>query len=199
MKRRIIVTGVDRSGTSCLARVLDCLGVPMQSPGEKVHYNETMNPTGYYEEPQVNEWLRAEQWPQLRRYVAERHDAPLWGIKDPRFCVHSRMEAFLNCFRSDEEIRIVVAQRSAVNILNSWVRCGKKDVSLSDVFDIQERLAATLVAVGCTNAVTVDYDQLVTNTVASIDKLNVKLGLFASKTQRTRAVASVDPKLRHFV
>ncbi len=199
MKKRIIVTGVDRSGTSCLARVLDCLGVPMQSPGEKAHFNETMNPTGYYEEPQVNEWLRAEQWPELRRYVEARYAAPLWGIKDPRLCVLSRMEPFLNCFRHDEDIRIVVTQRAAVNILKSWDRCGKEGASMKAVFDIQEELDATLAAVGCVNPVIVDYDALVIDPGSMIHHINTKLGLFASNTQKQRAIDSVDPKLRHFV
>jgi len=194
MRRRIIITGLERSGTSCVARVLDCLGVPIESPGE-CHAEVKLNPTGYYEDPKVNQMLENRAWGQLHNYVQQRRDYPLWGLKDPRLSVSFVMDRFLECFPEDECVTILVVRRDSKEIHQSWARCGMRR-PLSEVEERQNDLQYLVVKYRRT--IVVPYSAFILNTESTVRRIAEDLGLYTSPTQLARAIQSVEPKLKHF-
>lgn len=98
----VLVLGVPRSGTSCVAGVLHKLGCDMGAG----HFQpkDKFNPRGYYEDMRwrlVNQRITGkgyslkaanvqgidkEQEHLYRKLAQARRDTPLWGIKDPWLC-----------------------------------------------------------------------------------------------------------------
>lgn len=99
MGRCIIVLGIPRSGTSCLAGVLHKLGVNMGS-GYLQQGNQS-NQSGYFEDlrwQRLNKQITGERYSLLdhpnyqtlngyKELATTCNKNPLWGMKDPRLCV----------------------------------------------------------------------------------------------------------------
>ena len=103
----VIVLGAFRSGTSLTSRILSELGVNF-GPASRMLKPDLFNPSGYLQRADVrqvnNRLIRSAgscvAWPEHPERIAETGDlqllrlpdlqwraaAPLWGIKDPRFC-----------------------------------------------------------------------------------------------------------------
>lgn len=129
--RGVIVLGPFRSGTSLVCRILSGLGVDF-GPANRMLKPDLFNPGGYLQRADVRlanrRLIRSAgsciSWPGHPEHIAAHGDlsllrqpdlawraaAPLWGIKDPRFCA-----TLLSWLRADtlrqSRIRIVHVMR----------------------------------------------------------------------------------------
>ena len=202
----IIVTGLGRSGTSAVSRVLHESGISM---GEHFRDPTVENSTGFYEELPVcdlNDEIMAECGiAGLRRYpmrstvlaVAKRYasqiaalaDTEAAGWKDPRFSV--MLEAWLPHLPGPP--KLIICLRSSEAFLHSVSQIfGLIDRDLAEGWWAKElRRLLDVIRDYNLDATCVEYDDLVTlpeETVAAISKF-VGKELDASH---------VEPKLRHF-
>ena len=127
MSRCIIVLGIPRSGTSCVAGVLHKLGVNMGAG----HFqgNDRFNKRGYFEDLR---WrlltqkmtgrgysLRAATLTTVpkgirqgyRKLARQCSEAPLWGVKDPWFCFVPGRAAWTQIRKIGTEVRMVIVRR----------------------------------------------------------------------------------------
>jgi hypothetical protein len=129
MGRCIVVLGIPRSGTSCVARVLHNLGVDMGN-GYLQAGNES-NARGYFEDLRwqaINKMITGEHYnlddnpteQAMVRYLnlaIECDRKGLWGMKDPRLCLTLKyVRRFL------PEYGIVVVRRNNKSAIGSLVR-----------------------------------------------------------------------------
>lgn len=154
MSRLILVLGMHRSGTSLIARSLQCLGVNL---GERAEWTGPDNPSGFWEDQDIlaiDDAVLARygaRWDTVsldlsrpvvisdlsamaRRVLADKLDRyPIFGIKDPRMC---RLLPFwkpvfkhLQC-----EVAIVRVWRSTQEVVRSLVQ--RNHISPKDAFEL---------------------------------------------------------------
>lgn len=118
----VLVVGTGRSGTSCVARLLEEeLGVDMGGPG---NLDRESNPRGDYEDPELKDLdmafrrghvTRARFEAQLREIAADRADP--WGAKHPANATH--LDAWLDVFPGAV---LIWARRDLEDTAQSWIR-----------------------------------------------------------------------------
>lgn len=193
-KKRVVVLGVDRSGTSCIAGCLHYLGIDMNASA--VHRQADNQPTGYWEDPHFNrlsEKARSGSKGVYAPYIAKRRDWLLWGIKDPRLIF--TFEQFLGAL--DIPPHIIVIYRPLAAIQSSWSRCGNNDDD-----EVKRRVALRHAAVRLASARklpirAISYDHFCRNPLGQLRAICHFLGL--PKDNVEKAAEHVDPTLNHGV
>ena len=127
MSRAILVMGIPRSGTSCVAGILHQLGVNMGAG----HFQskDKFNQRGYFEDLR---WrmltqrmtgrgysLRAATLTTVpkgirrgyRKLARQCSQEPLWGVKDPWFCFVPGRAAWTQIRKAGTDVRMVIVRR----------------------------------------------------------------------------------------
>jgi hypothetical protein len=206
-QRVIVVLGVGRSGTSTVTRGLQALGVEL---GDQLRPGGGKNPTGFFEDESVS-LIEPHQWqtPAVQAMQQEARETirrrfghyPLWGYK---YAGTLRMLPFWEMvFRSlDLDVRYVMALRNPISVARSRAKLNlqrgtqeKSDlewlVNVVPYFrDVRER-----------PFVVVDYDLVMANPVAQLERIATALGLPITATAKAAIQAYTDqflnPDLRH--
>ncbi len=201
MSKCFLVLGTPRSGTSCVAGILQKLGVFM---GEKLMRANPMNEMGFFQDVEFEslsdglEWMPTEKhegYPTdaLRELVAKRCKMGVdWGVKF-RHAPFVLPDFVAAC---TDEVKLVVLRRSreaSIESLTKWFMEGDQDPT--EVID--RSLAAIEKAVKDSGlpVIEIDYDVLVelpTDQVAAIST-------FIEKTSKAEAVDFVTPAMRHYL
>lgn len=127
--KQVIVLSAPRSGSSCVAGIIQRLGINM---GDKVQKADSMNPKGYYEDLAFQKIFRAyasefevsdfnpELDEELKMMLTKRRG--VWGVKNPRlaFCYHWVAPHFKNK-------KVVVVMRDRKKIIESFLKYNMED------------------------------------------------------------------------
>ena len=212
----ICITGMHRSGTSLLARVVNLMGVHLGSPEDHLKANQA-NPTGYWEHRGVvriandvlahlgGDWAGPPHlppgWPSdpslspLRERATAvldelRADAEVVGFKDPRACL------VLPFWREVTEVdRVIACVRPPRAVVASLAR--RNDLSEAHVAALTSRYLSSLVA-NAPELYLVDYQQLLSASPQVLGDLAAHLGLPAPSDEVVAEVAAfVRPDLDH--
>jgi hypothetical protein len=201
VKRCVLIVGLDRSGTSVTARVVDRLGVEMWNPQGEEHRHPTQNPTGYYEDPVINKALDEGRFGPVKRLIDKMRDKADWGLKDPRLSWPDNLQSVVNilrCFDPQREIWVIETVRDLDSILESRKRCGGLDKDrpvLEQIDRIKTRALERLEHTGeVARLLRADYDLLVDHPRDAVAK--IAEWLHVKPTQK--AVDAVVPHYRHF-
>ena len=201
----VAVLGQFRSGSSCLAGVLDALGVDM---GPSHRDPCPRNPKGYFEDAVLSELCqKAFREPEMRRdaeavpdreivrrlrawaddRLASVPPAPMIGAKHPTLClmIPFVLEAW------GERARLVAVDRDPSLSARSWrIRTPEASAAVAHMRNQRDR------ALDSIEHLRVSYDRLIDEPRAEVDRLCRWLGLAPSPEAVDRAVSFVDPSLR---
>lgn len=214
----VMLLGVPRSGTSCVAGVLHRLGVDMGQG----HFQPTdwANPRGYYEDMR---WRLATQritgrgyslkaasiervgkqqrriWRQLARTCAEKR---LWGMKDPWLCFVAR---FIWPILESEgvEVRMVVTHRpraaSVASVRSHLYRTYHGKGSAEVIIDTWQHGLDRQLREWDGPLFHVGYDALIDDPLSTVQALHkyAYAGLGRIDGDVQQAAQWVSPKLRH--
>ena len=198
----IAVVGTPRSGTSCTAGLIHYLGVSM---GEHLRQANERNPRGFFEDIPLRKVCAArcssdERVNGFRAWAIERVPVAgmLIGGKDGKLC-----NQIPEMVRACPDLKVVAVNRPLAAVVNSMEKGG----SFSRMNRQQmESLAVNWVAhrdrdlakfnVKC---LTLEYDELIANPSANIDKLIAFLEITPTPLQRMTASGFVTGMLRHNV
>lgn len=212
----ICVTGMHRSGTSLLARVVNLLGVHLGSPEDHLKSNQA-NPTGYWEHRGVvrvandvlahlgGDWAGPPHLPPgwasdpslafLRERATTvldqlRVDADVVGFKDPRACL------VLPFWREVTGVdRVIACVRPPRAVTASLAR--RNALSEAHVAALTSRYLSSLVA-NAPELYLVDYQELLSASPQVLGGLASHLGLPAPSDEVVAEVAAfVRPDLDH--
>ncbi len=212
----ICITGMHRSGTSLLARVVNLLGVHLGSPDDHLAANRA-NPTGYWEHRGVvriandlfahlgGDWAGPPHLPlgwehdpslaPLRERAAGvlgelRSDAEVVGFKDPRACL------LLPFWREVTEVdRVIACVRPPRAVTASLAR--RNELPERHVAALTSRYLSSLVA-NAPELYLVDYAQLLSASPELLGDLAAHLGLPSPTDDVVAEVAAfVQPDLDH--
>ena len=127
MSRAILVMGIPRSGTSCVAGVLHKLGVNMGAGHfqSKDKFNQRgyfedlrwrmltqrMTGTGYSTRAATQTTVPRSIRRGYRKLARQCSQEPLWGIKDPWFCFVPGRAAWTQVRKVGTEVRMVIVRR----------------------------------------------------------------------------------------
>jgi hypothetical protein len=114
MKKRILITGVDRTGTSACAALVHALGGNLIF--DAGHRSE-FNPHGYFEPVK----LVIDGPGAYKQFVDAHRNKRLWGVRNPRFCHF--LNDFMDHFAPDEKVWVVYTWRNREETIASWERC----------------------------------------------------------------------------
>lgn len=202
-KLAVLVVGLDRSGTSATARVLNRLGVHMHNPQGEYHNHPKHNPTGYYEDPHINTDLDHQIYDRRVADVVKSYDQhAVWGLKDPRLCWPRNLFGVIRQIRKwdpEREIRIVATLRPIECIKKSRERCGAEpdDGLLLHVSRLSTRAMYLLGKWGVVPKwCLIPYDGMVDYPHHTARFLKDWAELPGDVVE---AAAAIDPKLRHHV
>lgn len=203
MSKCILVIGVPRSGTSCVAGILHHLGIDM---GEKLMpADNRWNPAGFFQDEELENILHNDiglwkfpDWttskrknPNLVKYFKKRNKSNLWGVKSNRliYC----LEEFLTAV---SDVTIIRTQRDLSKSIQSWESLsgdgdGHEYNPIRRMYNAIEKGFQEL---GVKEDLIVNYDRLIedpTETVASIAQIcGVELN--------NDAINFINSNLRHF-
>ncbi len=173
MSRSVLVIGVPRSGTSCVAGVLHHLGVPM---GERVIPANRWNPRGFFHDIDF-EVAFAAGADAVRELIRRRKELPLWGLNT------RRTADWIHLFPAP---LVILTRRPHAASLESWKKMqGGGDLAAWD--------AKNRHAVAGLPTLVVDYDAIVDDPAGEVAKVAGFVGLVVTP----EAVAFVTPDLRH--
>lgn len=214
MVKTVIVLGMHRSGTSVTAGVLKRLGVDV---GRKLLPGPGYNPTGFFENlefvnlnanilrslggnwrkppPQEAILKRARENASKIEEVVKRNIRELWGFKDPRTALTiEALHPYL------PNVHVVRTRRSPKAIAQSLKSRDGMDeaLSLELCATYNAHIDEYLKRYGVPN-ITVDYNQLIENPRAVIDRIINFLGIHPSREQVEEAVRLVVPEYRHWM
>ena len=200
----IVVMGPYRSGTSLVARILSFLGVYL-GPDQELFEASPYNPAGYYQRPDITEANTALiksadgnlESPPDPVYIANNGDcttikrvdlawsldAPLWGMKDPRFCC--TLYAWLQAGSLPVDRTVIVrvtrtigtAAQSAIQHYDVKHFCGMNIVRASAMLRKYDALAAWHVNQLTTPSIEINYEQLIAEPANAIYNLAHFLGV----------------------
>jgi len=204
----VIVTGVHRGGTSCIAGVLHNLGINM---GDDLLPASSSNPKGHFEDRELyelHEYLIG-NWKQplfsaetiyLRKYrdlIAKRiQKYTIWGVKDPRLCYLFPILYYL-IKELDGEALVVNVQRPIEASVFSLMKRDK--VSIEEAYRITLAYRLQLdQSLSSIYRLDLEYNNLVDNPILEIKRLVSFLGYSPSRKQIQAAEEFVDRKLRHW-
>ena len=198
--RAVIILGVQRSGTSAVAAVVEALGVPI---GHRfLPMLPEVCPIGSREDVDffnVHEaagWHGAE-WPTEIDYgfyrtfyaklVAERSHLGVWGVKDPRLMW--TLPPLLDVL-AGVDVRIIRTMRLTADVVDSWVRARwyRRPMAAALVREYERQLADTS-AVG--PSLSVAFDSMVADPQGTAAAIASFVGLPA----RAEAAAMILPKI----
>jgi hypothetical protein len=214
----VCITGMHRSGTSLVARLLNLCGLHLGAESDLVTASP-FNPEGYWEHRDlvlVNDEVlaclkggwdvppvadagwedRAELAPQrarAARTLAELRRADWWGWKDPRIALTLPFWR-----RLAPEARVVVCVRHPLEVALSLHRRGYSSVT----FGLQLWLAYTRSLLQITTPaerLVTHFDAYLADAPAELARLLTALERPAEAAQIGRACAAVKPELRHHV
>ena len=224
-KKLYIVTGLPRSGTSLVAGILHNLGVDMLN-GQSVR-QDSRNPTGYFEQMQVvninanltnsksfvgvlesadkiNSGHVFDVIPDVYNNTLHNmfeKDSNLIGTKDPRFCFHQLLSAFLTAVQvyiSLENVKVLLAYRDIFSIAKSMMSVDEKVVESN--LDIPSVLLQTyvdtirlLIDESCDYKL-ISYERLVFFPRDSVQQI----ADFCDVPITPQAISLVDQKLKRF-
>lgn len=214
LSKVILVLGLPRSGSSCIAGMLQCLGVPM---GAKFQPADERNPKGYFEDRGLLR-IRSQTSPpawhsrpldspydlrvfeKMRRWRERRSaDGRIIGGKLP----------FLGCMVPEinqafsAEWKAVVPERPILESAMSAQAAGPhwRNHSLPEVVEIFETARRTqeshLAKIG-TPTLRIAFHALMSDPFMVVEQLISFCGLDPTWEQIDAAVAWVDPQLNHF-
>jgi hypothetical protein len=215
----ILVLGIHRSGTSCVAGVLHHLGVSM---GPQLLGSSRHNLRGHFEDAEVLELHRkilGERGPrgelipgawrhprfrgtacreEYRALLEIRSRQPLWGLKDPRLC--HLMPLFLAAYPGP--LRVICLQRdreavvASLHARESAAEPGfTRDMAWWIVNQHRERLTAAVEAAARRGPVLLlDYDAIIGNPRGAVGEIANFVGIIDVMP----AVDFVDPAMCHF-
>ena len=182
IKRVIVVLGMQRSGTSTIARAVHALGVPL---GNNLLPANIFNPRGYWEDQQV--WRLNQKFldligashqtggvncqgildhPQCEALIAKTtaylqkqfDDCALWGLKDPH--IGRLLPLWKIIFqRLGVQPSYVIAVRNPLSIATSLQRCGLADKESGFVLWLENMFGVIGETLESPRAF-VDYDEL---------------------------------------
>ena len=195
--RCILVIGIDRSGTSCVAGILYHLGINM---GEKLYGPMKTNPKGHFEDQSFRSThVKHEQW--VKKRVKEAQGLKIWGLKHPKL---SRCgEKMVRLLKEQKvDVRVITTERGLGSVSRSMqarnpnMKRNWKDNALRAFNRWKDTVSRLTVPI-----MKVRYDDL-------IDYPGMKVKdivdfCFEGLTQPTKkqikaAIDFVDPKLRHW-
>lgn len=191
--KRIIITGLDRSGTSMVAEIIHRLTGALHF--DEIHKSH-WNPRGYFESMSfrlcATESARNPR--AFRLWVAARKNKPLWAVKEPRLCY--ALPHLLREFDEKEDVRVVVCRRPFRAIQASWRNCKSEQ-------NFAHKARALLVSLRAARAkkiplVYAHFDRIIEDPGAGVCKLVADLELDATPEQIESAALAVDPTLRHY-
>lgn len=209
LPRVIVVVGPSRCGSSCMAGVLQELGVPMGDDNWRPNWK---NPMGFFEdkglmdiwrdaypkdghfvsrlEPE-NGTVRLRAWAQ-RRF----NEGPMIGGKQEVLCyLIPEMAA------AWPDLRVVIPERPAEEIARSMHRAGfNKALSLDDtIAKVQRQIDIRDAAIASCGirSLRVSFDALTRDPATAVDRLIAFCGLTPTTEQRAAAIAFIRPELKH--
>jgi hypothetical protein len=179
-----VVSGLPRSGTSMMMKMLEAGGIPPMT--DKIRVADTDNPKGYYEFERVKQMDKGDT---------------TW-VPEARGKVVKVISALLKYLPSSEEYRIIFVRRNMGEILASQrkmlVNRGEDpdkqdDVQMSMLFEKHLKQVESFLA-SQTNMQTLylHYSDILSNPQAQASKIISFLGLELNEKAMTEAV---DPKL----
>lgn len=174
-----IITGLERSGTTMIAKAIHKLGI---------NVGESLNFDGVYEDKYCREYLEESKFSKFRNVVAERNlKYNVWGWKRPAaFSYHHK---FSNIVRNPKFIvpfrdSVSIASRNSIsvgnNFLNAVETSAKQNLLLCDF--VRSNPYATLV---------LSYEKCLFNKEEFICSLINFLHIHPSKTQIEAAIESI--------
>lgn len=181
----IVVSGLPRSGTSLMMKMLDAGGVPVWTDG--VREADDQNPNGYYELERVKDLDKQPD----RRWVREGRGRAVKVIS-----------ALLEHLPADNNYRVILMRRDLDEVLASQramlVQRGEaggaeRDPALKTAYDRHLRLVRHLLQSGsCFAVLEVDYADVIADPAASAARVNAFVG---GGWDIARMAAAVDAKL----
>lgn len=198
MKHPLIVAvlGAGRSGSSCTAGVLHALGVSM---GERVKRADKHNQRGYFEDLSIRAAVNGRGTPRekiaaLRRWAHERaaRHPEMFGVKYVRLCTHVPLMV-----RAWPHLKVIAIERPISEILQSYAKTPFpwSEVWVRRCIEARDR---DLKRLGVT-AMRLQYHDLLRRPVIAVRRIVRFLGIKPSRRQFRRAIAFIDPALRHEV
>ncbi|MCI4358373.1 MAG: sulfotransferase [Thermoplasmata archaeon] len=212
VKKTVVVLGMHRSGTSLVAGILHALGVNMgaRAEGEAWVGRHWSNPTGHFENAEFvsldyrilggdatgirgpPRWedvaARSAQFEAEARALIRRHEAEMWGWKDPWTVL--TLEVFLPLLRSPY---FVMVRRPKEEVLASLrKRSTSQDSDIAELFDVYEqRLAELKERLRSFPVIEVDYPTLLREPSPTVGRLIEFLGLRPTREELDRALGMV--------
>lgn len=185
--KAVVVIGTGRSGTSCVAGVLQCLGVSM---GDKLFGADNNNARGYFEDVELVNMIRSSHAPRaasIKRYVKSRKSKNLWGMKHPEtIFLMDEFEKWLPSFG------IIWAKRHPVHCINSFIKAWNNEDAEQKV-KIRYKLVQEYYQQFNGPKLCIDYDTMVENRLETVKSICC----FINKPLLREAVEFIDAGLRH--
>jgi hypothetical protein len=203
----VAVVGPPRSGTSCVAGVLQRLGVSM---GREFQKPDSGNPTGYYEALGLKRFLEGTfrgpelhqarasgsivRW--LRKWVSGRTtDEEVVGAKHLHLCliVPELVEAapVVKIITLDRPISSITASLQRMNWWIAQRKSGVMPIKLIEKRDTDlRRLNPPTLRLA--------FDDVLASPSEAVDSIISFVGITPTSAQRTNAIQFIDPKLNHF-
>lgn len=203
MSTCLLVLGVPRSGTSCVAGILHHLGVPMYAPdygdGGVTH---PANPKGFFADTEFQAFcyekygtffptrpkaLTVAERQELGRLIESRKK-PLWGVKEWRIAL------FLDDFiELAGDVKIIRTVRPLTRSLESWNAhyTGDDPPTLTDYNRVNNYITTALQG---KQYLTIDFDRIVDDKEAVLTALANRVG----KARNAATDSFIDESLRRF-
>ncbi len=180
--RTLIVSGVARSGTSMVARVLDAAGVPMGDRIDDVVF-EDHDFAELFNRPNLDQDA-------LGALVRQRNDAhPVWGFKRPQ--IHQSGAETISRFRNP---LVIVTLRDPVAIAERYAIAEQIDARTTLSMAMGDLQEMVLFAQQLTCPVLlISYEKAVRNPARLVERLLEFCGLQRSATERQRLRRLVEP------
>lgn len=196
-----LIVGIDRSGTSVTARVLNRLGPQVHNPGGEGHRHPAWNPTGYYEDTAVNKELDRGRVDLICDLARRYKDKKAWALKDPRLAWPDNLRKAVHAIReTTPDLRLVVTSRPIEDITASRQRCGGEG-NEQYIRDLHDKMWTAVLATNLPHHV-VDYNALIDTPHTEVARLAEFVGLtpttFGAVLKLRAARDAIDPKQRHF-
>ena len=181
----VIVSGLPRSGTSLMMKMLEAGGLPVWTDG--VREADDQNPNGYYE---------------LERIKDLDKGVDRGWIREGRGRAVKIISALLEHLPADNNYRVILMRRDLDEVLASQramlVRRGEAagaehDSTLKTAYDSHLRRVRQLLQSGpCFNVLEVDYSEIIADPAAATARVNAFVG---GGLDTARMATAVDPML----
>ena len=199
----VVVAGPGRSGTSCVAGLLNKLGISMGSRFQKANLK---NETGYWEDLSLKRFVQGDlsspnsyspnlniddrvAW--FKKYANRRREGSIVGCKHPALCFFlPEMNAVWPRLKVIATYRDPRAIIESLKLAHWW---NFRRISPIEIFNRRDTAIAKLKL----PTLIVDYDNLIENAEESVDKIIAFLEIQPSAEQREAAIAHINPNLRH--